>query len=59
MTDFFTAISNFGFPIVVAVYLLIRFENKIESLSTTITDLKRSIDELKTEVISNTDRKRR
>ena len=31
MTDFFTQISNFGFPIVVAGYLLFRFENKIES----------------------------
>lgn len=33
MTDFLTAISNFGFPIVVAAYLLFRFENKIEKFS--------------------------
>ena len=33
MTDLFTAIGNFGFPIVVASYLLFRFEKKIEILS--------------------------
>jgi len=31
MNDLFTAIGNFGFPVVVAGYLLFRFENKIES----------------------------
>jgi len=36
MTDLFTAISNFGFPIVVASYLLLRFEKKIEALSDNI-----------------------
>lgn len=36
MTDLFTAIGNFGFPIVVASYLLFRFEKKIETLSTNI-----------------------
>jgi len=34
MTDFFSAVSNFGFPIVLAGYLLFRFENKIERFST-------------------------
>ncbi|GIQ71550.1 YvrJ family protein [Xylanibacillus composti] len=28
-----TAIGNFGFPIVVASYLLVRFEKKIEQLT--------------------------
>lgn len=37
MTEFFTAISNFGFPVVVAAYLLFRFENKIEKLEVSIT----------------------
>lgn len=37
MTEFFTAISNFGFPVVVAAYLLFRFENKIEKLEQSIT----------------------
>lgn len=36
MTDLFTAIGNFGFPIVVASYLLFRFEKKIEILSESI-----------------------
>ena len=36
MTDLFTAIGNFGFPIVVASYLLFRFEKKIEVLSQNI-----------------------
>lgn len=36
MTDLFTAIGNFGFPIVVASYLLFRFEKKIELLSKNI-----------------------
>lgn len=36
--DIYTAISNFGFPIVVASYLLIRFEKKIEILSKNIEE---------------------
>jgi len=36
MEPFFTAISNFGFPIVVAGYLLFRFENKIDKLDKSI-----------------------
>ena len=32
MQDFFTIISNFGFPVAVASYLLFRFEKKLESL---------------------------
>lgn len=36
MEAFFTAITNFGFPIVVAAYLLFRFENKLEKLEDAI-----------------------
>lgn len=36
MQEFFTAISNFGFPIVVAGYLLFRFEGKMEKLSESV-----------------------
>lgn len=36
MQEFFTAISNFGFPVVVAGYLLFRFENKMEKLNDSI-----------------------
>lgn len=53
MEEFFTAISNFGFPIVVAGYLLLRFENKIERLNDTIVQLEGSIDKLITEVQSS------
>jgi len=52
MEEFFTAISNFGFPIVVAGYLLLRFENKIEKLNASISQLESSIDKLITEVQS-------
>lgn len=31
MTDFFNAVSNFGFPVVVAGYLLFRVEGKMDS----------------------------
>ncbi|GFN31368.1 YvrJ family protein [Paenibacillus xylaniclasticus] len=34
-----TAIGNMGFPIVVAGYLLIRFEKKIDTLTSTIQEL--------------------
>ena len=34
-----TLITNVGFPIAVATYLLIRFENKIDGLTLAITDL--------------------
>ncbi|MGM1046865.1 YvrJ protein family protein [Paenibacillus uliginis N3/975] len=34
-----TAISNFGFPIVITGYLLIRFEKKIENLNDSIQAL--------------------
>ena len=32
MQDFFQIISNFGFPVAVASYLLFRFEKKLEEL---------------------------
>lgn len=36
MTEIFTAAGNFGFPIVVSIYLLVRFENKIDKLTESI-----------------------
>ena len=36
MTDIFTAVSNFGFPIVISIYLLTRFEKKLETLTKVI-----------------------
>jgi len=50
MTEFFEAISNFGFPIVVAGYLLFRFENKIEKLDDSMEKLKEAINSLINEV---------
>jgi hypothetical protein len=37
------AIGNFGFPLVLATYLLLRFEKKIENLTSSITELKEVI----------------
>lgn len=39
MEEFFKAISNYGFPIVISGYLLLRFEKKIEQLTEKIGDL--------------------
>ncbi|MBC7321064.1 YvrJ family protein [bacterium] len=39
MEDLFEAIANWGFPIVVSIYLLVRIESKIESLESAIKDL--------------------
>lgn len=38
-----TLVGNFGFPIVITGYLLLRFEKKIEALITTIQDLRQAI----------------
>lgn len=40
---FITAIGNVGFPLVLAVYLLLRFEKKIEVLTEAISTLKEAI----------------
>ena len=50
MEEFFSAVSNFGFPVVVAGYLLFRFEAKIEKLSEAINTLEGSIDDLIKEI---------
>jgi hypothetical protein len=39
MESLITVIGNFGFPIVITVYLLLRFEKKIENLNNTIQEL--------------------
>ncbi len=52
MTDFFQIISQFGFPIAVASYLLFRFEKKLETLWQTNEKLVDIISSLK-EQISN------
>lgn len=40
-------LRNVGFPIVLAAYLLLRFEKKIGELTEVIEDLKRSIQKKK------------
>ena len=37
MEDFFKLVSNFGFPIVVSGYLLVRIEKKIDDVHQTVT----------------------
>lgn len=39
MEDFLTAIGNFGFPIVITGYLLIRMESKLDKLTDAINTL--------------------
>jgi hypothetical protein len=39
MDEFIKFISNLGFPIAVATYLLIRIEGKLDKLSTSINQL--------------------
>ncbi|MDZ3957036.1 YvrJ family protein [Bacillus thuringiensis] len=36
----FTALGNFGFPILITIYLLVRFEKKIDNLIEAIDKLK-------------------
>ncbi|WP_146553289.1 MULTISPECIES: YvrJ family protein [Rummeliibacillus] len=40
-------VSNFGFPLVLAAYLLLRFEKKLESLTLAIEQLKSVVDKNK------------
>ncbi|WP_081890309.1 YvrJ family protein [Paenibacillus tyrfis] len=44
-TFLINAISNFGFPIVITGYLLLRFEKKIENLNDSIQNLAQVIRE--------------
>lgn len=46
MDELLVQISNFGFPIVVSAYLLIRIEKKLSDLSYNINELARAIDVL-------------
>ncbi len=42
----FEAILNNGFPVVIAIYLLVRMEKKLENLEIAINELSRSIDKM-------------
>jgi hypothetical protein len=43
MEDMLKQIGNFGFPIVISIYLLVRVEGKLEKLSESINELSKSI----------------
>jgi hypothetical protein len=47
MEDLMAQVANVGFPIAVSIYLLVRVEAKIESLTTSINELSRVIEALK------------
>ncbi|MGX4601770.1 YvrJ family protein [Faecalimicrobium sp. JNUCC 81] len=46
MENLYTQIANVGFPIVIALYLLIRIEGKLETLTTSINNLSVNIEKL-------------
>lgn len=43
MEEIFINIANFGFSIVISIYLLVRMEKKIEELTKSIDELNKSI----------------
>lgn len=47
MEEMLTLVGNFGFPIVVSGYLLVRIEGKLNELSTSITELAKAVAVLK------------
>ncbi|MEH7314903.1 YvrJ family protein [Priestia megaterium] len=46
ISEWSTLISNFGFPILLSVYLLLRFEQKIEKFDQRIEDFEKILIEL-------------
>ncbi|MFU0800345.1 MAG: YvrJ family protein [Xylanivirga thermophila] len=46
MEQMFSVIANLGFPIAVSVYLLVRVENKLETLTRSIYELAAAISNL-------------
>jgi len=47
MEEMLKLVGNFGFPIVVSAYLLVRIEGKLNELSTSITELAKAVAVLK------------
>ena len=43
MEEIFLNIGNYGFPILVTAYLLLRMKNKIDNLSNSINELSKNI----------------
>ncbi|MEN1760730.1 YvrJ family protein [Anoxynatronum sibiricum] len=48
MNELLNPVANLGFPIVLSVYLLVRLEGKIDTLSASLQDLARSIEGMTT-----------
>lgn len=46
MENLYTSIANLGFPIVITLYLLIRIEGKLETLTSSINNLSINIEKL-------------
>lgn len=44
MENLWVQIGNYGFPMVIAFYLLVRVEKKLDDLTTAICDLSRALD---------------
>lgn len=44
ISNLINVVNNSGFPIVISIYLLLRFEKKIESLNTTIQSISAKIE---------------
>lgn len=47
MEELLVQLGNYGFPMVISVYLLVRFEGKIASLTESIYQLAKVIETLK------------
>jgi hypothetical protein len=47
MEDMLKLVSNFGFPIVVSAYLLLRIEGRLNELSSSISELAKAVAVLK------------
>lgn len=52
MQEFFQILTNFGFPIALSCYLLLRFEKILENLQKTILDLVTKNTELEKSITS-------
>lgn len=46
MEELLSGISNFGFPIILSMYLLIRIEGKMDKLSENIAKLSHALEKL-------------
>ena len=44
--EFIQIIGNFGFPVAITIYLLLRFEKRIDSLNSSIDKLSNIINDL-------------